>query len=619
MEHNALTRQLVAFLSKYEPFHSISEQDLFEAASRLTIRYFNANEFIFKQDQDTLDQFFIIFKGEVEIFDHNSLIDKVEVGDIFGVRPLLTNGQYLASAWTKTDGILYGIPIDWGLSMMRKHSDFSTYFISNLAAGQAFHRKERKLLGLESLPSAINDIFVLPKGNAVYSILPEKPIQEAVQRLIEKNIGSLLIGTSDNYIGLITRIEILRAVAQNQLHSPVSLWMRTPLPSCNNGLSFQEYGILMAEMNTRHLIVTEDGTPQSEIVGVLSEHDLMRFSGGSFRSTLKSLNTSNSITELVLNHSIAMDHFKAYVLKDPSQNLLRNWSRALMDTLLKRAFFLCNEQRIDLSRFCWLALGSWGREEQWLMTDQDHFIICEDETIKDDLKRIAEKVVDVLEMCGYEKDNYGLLPSHDEYICDLTTWRKRFEYWLSVPDPENILKASIFLDFRPILGNEQLSRHLSNCILSESSRSALFMRQLALNSSTLAPPLTFFGNFVVERSGEHKSEFDLKKRALLALIDMARILSLRAGLSGINYTPDRFDELALIYPTHNSLFLDASKAMKWVLTLRAIQGWRLNSDGRYIPIDEISKLDRQMLRNVFQVIHDLQKHIIHEFDLEASI
>lgn len=134
-----------------------------------------------------------------------------------------------------------------------------------------------------------------------------------------------------------------------------------------------------------------------------------------------------------------------------------------------------------------------------------------------------------------------------------------------------------------------------------------FLSFMAKDALSNPPPLSFFRNFVVEKSGSHKDEFDLKLRAMLPLVDAARVLALQHALVGINNTPERFRSVAQKESSSAEIMHEAAMAFEILQGFRARFAIADGSSGRYIQPEKLNKIHRQTLRNVFSIISEIQQ------------
>ncbi|MBL4745931.1 MAG: hypothetical protein JKY08_06160 [Flavobacteriaceae bacterium] len=143
----------------------------------------------------------------------------------------------------------------------------------------------------------------------------------------------------------------------------------------------------------------------------------------------------------------------------------------------------------------------------------------------------------------------------------------------------------------------------------------IFLHFLAQNALRNPPPLSFFRQFLVEQNGEHKDQFDLKSRALMPLIDAARLLCLSYQIQDSINTLHRFEQIALVAPENESLFKACGTAFKILLRFRTVQGLKHENSGRYILLSELSKNDKLQLKNSFKSIQEIQAFIHTRFQL----
>ena len=297
------------------------------------------------------------------------------------------------------------------------------------------------------------------------------------------------------------------------------------------------------------------------------------------------------------------------------------------DALIKKAISLAlssAEGQVENPhlKFCWLSLGSEGREEQLLRTDVDNALLYEDppedkqEMAKSYFLYIGKYVNDVLMRCGFQKCAADIMASNPDYCLPLGEWKEKFRSWIMVPHPEALMNSAIFFDFRAVYGDKKLEQSLQNYLVETIEEGGAFINHLAKNALLNPPPLTFFKNFMVEKGGEHKDEFDIKKRAMMPLADAARVLILSHRRPEVHHTAERFKKLTALEPEKEELFAEAGMAYEWLMGLRTRFGLMNNDSGRFLPIASLSKTEKQMLRNAFVPIKELQQMMEVRFRLD---
>jgi CBS domain-containing protein len=274
--------------------------------------------------------------------------------------------------------------------------------------------------------------------------------------------------------------------------------------------------------------------------------------------------------------------------------------------------------------FCWMMLGSEGRKEQTFKTDQDNALIyqtpAEDweeiKTAKLYFRRFGNRAIQHLEACGYPLCKGEMMASNPRWRKPYVVWQNYFERWISAPEPEEVLNATIFFDFRPGYGQVALADRLRDYLAAQAPTKNIFLMHLAKDSLHSRPPLTFFRNFVVEKDGKYKNRLDLKTRGLVPFVDFARLLALKHGVKETN-TLDRLRALADREAIPRELYTETVEAYEFQMQLRLVHQLRMMELGQlphnYVDPGELSDLEKQTLKESFAVIGRIQTYVKDEF------
>jgi CBS domain-containing protein len=168
------------------------------------------------------------------------------------------------------------------------------------------------------------------------------------------------------------------------------------------------------------------------------------------------------------------------------------------------------------------------------------------------------------------------------------------------------MHTNIFFDFRPVYGENALAAELKGHIFERIKVDRSFLSFFALNATRNPPPLSFFRNMIVERSGEHRDAFDIKARAMMPLADAARVLVYDLGIDIYGSTAERWQRIGETHEHLARLAGEAGMAYEILMRIRALEGLSRGTSGRYVHIKELNKLERQTLRNTFSVVKDVQ-------------
>ena len=302
--------------------------------------------------------------------------------------------------------------------------------------------------------------------------------------------------------------------------------------------------------------------------------------------------------------------------------LITTFSDAILEKIIE---FALNEQGPPPVSFAFITLGSEGRQEQTLKTDQDNAIIFEDINPGSGLKEeaaqhyfleLGEKICLWLDQAGYDLCPGEIMAKNPKWCQPLSTWKRYFTKWIRTADPENLLHTTIFFDFRHAHGNKHLTEELRLHLVHSLEKRSGFLRFLTQNSLGFRPPIGFRGNFLVESKGAHKKSLDIKT-CMAPMVDFARIYSLENGIIQTN-TQSRLHQLYIKGVFDRDDYNEIEQAYSFLLQLRfmrqinGIIGENIKPDN-YINPKKLSKIEQTMLKEVLKKIKLLQMRLTKEF------
>jgi CBS domain-containing protein len=304
----------------------------------------------------------------------------------------------------------------------------------------------------------------------------------------------------------------------------------------------------------------------------------------------------------------------------PAEPLTRLIS-TVNDRLTRRVIELtCAGTRVESVRWCWIALGSEGRQEQTLSSDQDNGIIFADsgpdDALREMLLPLAWRINEALASCGFPLCAGQIMASNPQWCLSLHEWRNRFANWIIEGEPQALLNATIFFDLRPLYGARDLAQALADWLAENASDNPRFLFQMTENALRRAVPLCVLRGFTVEKSGEFAGTIDLKLNAATLFVDAARIYGLSCGSRASN-TADRLrlaGEAQRLVP---------SDVEQWIRAFHFIQMLRLKNQHRcyargapmhnHINPNQLDAAERRMLLHALHQARTLQNLIRNRF------
>jgi CBS domain-containing protein len=253
--------------------------------------------------------------------------------------------------------------------------------------------------------------------------------------------------------------------------------------------------------------------------------------------------------------------------------------------------------------FVFMALGSEGRMEQTLATDQDNAIVfMPSETVSENqcldyFMKLGEKTCTALAIAGYPLCKGGVMAMNAEWCMSFDNWTKHIGNWINIPNPQEILNISIFFDFRPIYGDFSIANALQDYCLKSLKNKNIFYFNLARSIINLKP---------AGIEGNAQEPYDIKLPAL-AITSIARLWALKFGISERN-TLARFLALESAGVITTALREDFDQAYRYLMSLRIKSQLRQIESGNDLGNDilpkHLSEFDRIMFKKIIAVISD---------------
>lgn len=631
---NTISHRVADFLKSFPPFSFLKTKDLELLSEQISIIYKEKDSVIFAENEETHSHFYVVHKGAVALRrgEKKETIDLCDEGDIFGLRPLIANENYKMEARAYEECILYTIPITIFRPYALENESVGNFLIQSFASNtqNPYSKDHRdKLYGeqegdLMDTDSKLFDFQSVKYSKKIVTCSPNSTAQEIAQKMARKNVGAILVVENELPIGIITNKDLRNKIVTGEypITTEATSIMTCPVITYPKKMTITQAQMAMIKSEISHLCLTKDGTANSKAVGILSKHDLMVSLGNNPSVLIKAIKRAKKTKEIKQIRSSIMQLLQGYL----DQNIPITLTSKII-TGLNNA---CIQQVISISlkkmqspppvKFAWLTMGSQGRSEQLLQTDQDNALLYEDvpEELQEKTKayfvELASFVNKGLHDIGYAYCPAEMMASNPKWCLSLEQWKKLVHHWITNTGKNEVLLSFIFFDYSLTYGDSEITNQLSDFILEDIKANPVFYLHLVSGALQSPSPTGFFRNFLLEQDGANKDSFDIKNRALMPLSDAARLLILSHSVKSISNTPERFDKLAELEPHNRELYLACAYSYKTLLKFRTKQGLLHNDSGQYIALDELSKQEKIKLKSTFKTIKEIQEIISIRFN-----
>jgi CBS domain-containing protein len=608
-------------LLRHPPFDQMAPAAIDHFLAHAPQRYYAPGEILLEPAAGEVSEVFFLRQGAVTgvrgLAELSGGAFQYEPGDLFPVSAAMAGRAVTSTYRAVADTFVLALPVAAMHELARVSPPFGDFLQGRILRFLELSRQALQVayasqaLAEQSLETPLGQLV----SRAPVTCGPEAPVRHALLEMQGRRIGSIVvIDPAGLPLGILTRFDVLGrvALAQTPLDTPIGRVMVHPVHTLDVGQTAQDAALLMSRHGIRHVPVTRGGV----VAGLVSERDLFALQ----RLSLKHVSTAiRSAVDVATLRLVAQD-IRRFARTLLSQGVQARQLTALVshlnDVLTERLIgLLAIEHGIELDRLCWLALGSEGRSEQTVATDQDNAIILSDAMPaagRAAVLAFADAVNQALDACGYPLCRGGIMAGRPACCLTLRQWRERFSHWIDHGAPQDLLDASIFFDLRPLAGDMALAGQLRSEVLESARRTPRFLKQLALNALSRAAPLNWLGGIDADEQGS----IDLKLQGTALFVEAARVYALAHGVEATS-TRERLESAGA------RMGLSSVEYEAWVGAFEFLQTLRLRiqleaeaplAHPNRQSLAALNDIDRRILKEAFRVARDLQQRLHLDYE-----
>ena len=603
-------------LAEHVPFAQMAHADLYFFLSNASQHYYAPEDVLIEPASGVVKQLFYIRRGAVTgtrgLAGPMADVFEYEAGDLLPLSAALAGRAVKAVYRATADTFVLTLPVLAMQTLAQQSPVFADFL--NQHTQQLLTLSRQALLTSYATQALTEQQLEKPLEawlqRSPVSCTPGTPLREALQAMHQARIGAMLVtDPMGQALGILTRFDILGRItlAQVSLDTPIAQVMTQPVLTLTTDHTAEDAALLMSRHGMRHVPITRHGAA----VGMVSERDLFAMQKQSLKSVSSSLRGATDSASLIQ----AAEGIRRLAYSLLGQGIQARQLTAMIshlnDVLTEKLLALkAEEHGIDMRRLCWLALGSEGRDEQTIATDQDNALILSNDTTEAQRSKtlaFARDVNLVLDACGYPLCRGGVMAGEPACCLTWNEWRARFEQWVRQGSPEDLLNASIYFDFRHLSGDATLAQSLRQEVVQAAQQTPRFLKQMALNALTRGVALNWRGAIDTDTNGT----IDLKLQGAAIFVDVARIYSLAQGLAQTN-TRQRLEA------SGQHMALAENEYGAWVSAFEFLQMLRLRiqlkggpalAQPNRLEVAQLNDIDRRILRETLRVARQLQQRL----------
>ncbi len=452
----------------------------------------------------------------------------------------------------------------------------------------------------------------------------DQPISRAASLMSKNRAGAVFVtgpGDSEEVIGIVTDHDFRERVVAHGVspHASVRSIMTAPVASISAQAPIYEALLLMQERSVDYLAVLND---EDRLSGMIHLRDLVHYQRSSSVIITDSVKRAHSVEEISEAHDRLPALVQAVVQSGADTRYLNHIISGVSDVIVQRLIAMATEKLGPApARFAFLALGSEGREEQTLLTDQDNALLYEDpaeEKVEETARYFLDLgtlVSDWLAQAGYAYCEGGVMAKNPRWNLSQTQWREQFVHWIHNANPQELLELNMLFDFRCVSGEKQFARDLRTWVFDQMEAYPLFYAHFAQNALLYKPPVNVLGTIQGTSSVDGRKAVSLKE-SLMPIVNFARLYALKYRIDSTN-TLDRLAELrdhgVLKRESYEQMVPDYGTLMRIRLQRQAEAIEENRKPSNLILPQELTSAEEARLKRLFAVTEELRRKISYDF------
>ncbi|PKN05363.1 MAG: hypothetical protein CVU74_02160 [Deltaproteobacteria bacterium HGW-Deltaproteobacteria-9] len=511
------------------PFNILDDRALLELSKTLEMKTYPKGSYVLRQGTLGQHVLYIIVQGMAEVIlldDRNqeTIIGIRHPHDFFGITSVLTHKPYVTSVRAMEDLTCVLLPGKTLESLMVAHPLFSGQFMGILS--ERVHLLYKEVITQKSyeantatesplLRKRVSEIMTRSPVTCHYST----PVTELARIMRDRRVSSVVVVDDKGYpIGLVGEKDLVHKVLTRPFAQAENLVagfiMEEKVIKLRMEAFYNQALLAVIKHQVKHMVIMDD----DRLVGILSLRDLLNTrSTGSLWVTDK-IKTADHLDDVVRIGQEVDDLLNVLVAERASVPELFEIITEMHDRLTCRVIELCELEMSEKGYgpppvdYCWINMGSAGRKEQTLRTDQDNAMIYADDNLdhEDYFRVLASRIVEELIRAGFAPCNGDVMASNTKWRHSLSEWKQTISRWMNREDEDSVRMLTILLDFRPLYGSRYLSQALWNHAFDTFQSSSGLAHYMTEDELLRPVPLTMMGGFVTEKKGIHKNEINLK-------------------------------------------------------------------------------------------------------------
>ena len=602
------------FISNIHPFNNLNTFELDDLVEDLDIVYFKANSIVQAQDSNPEFLYFVL-KGLIQEINDDEVLSVYSKGEIFDSVSLIKNHSKNSFVAIE-ESICYALKKERFMQILSSNQQLENYFfqsISDKLNNNILNEKNKDMANI--MIAKVKDA----KVHKAVIVDTNKTIFEAAKIIKQEKIPTLLLKDEDGEMYIVTDSDFRQKVILNRMDYDdlvVKIASKGLIYINEDDFLFNAQ-LQMAKHGLKRVVVKND---YDEIVGILDQISLSSFFATNTFAVSNQIINAETLDELKeASHSfikiIKSLNAKGVKIEFISK-LINQLNKKLLDKLYK---ILAPKELIGKS--CLVVMGSEGRAEQILRTDQDNALIISDDCSisEEKLREFTHLFTETLVDFGFPRCEGNIMVSNPYWCRKQSDFKELIYEWVNSPSGDNFMNIAIFYDALCVSGDIEIIKELKNYLFKISSNSQSFYTNFARVINSFDVPLGFFDGFVFNSKDEkHKDEIDIKRGGIFIIVQGIRSLSIQNRVLNTN-TIKRINSLKELK------VLDDESAKELIMAFNILNSLKLKASlekldkkekiDNFVNPNRLTIMEKDLLKESFKIVNKLKKRLENHFKL----
>lgn len=593
-----------AFLKSIHPFELLTQRELTKAVNSMDIAYYTKDTTLISPT-NTAEFLYLIVKGEVGEYHNDELVKVYNHSNTFDADSLIYN-KTEDTFIVLEELICFEMKKEDFKKLLESNNDFKEYYLNDLATKiQSAKQKEYATQMSGFMIARVYDSYL----HEACIVKANEPIMSALEKM-EKIKTNCILVNDDDKLGIVTDSILRKHILYENYDkfAPIGPIALSPIITIDHD-DFLFNALLSFTKNSIKRIVVKK---KDKIVGVLEQLDLLSYFANHSYLVAVQIKKASSIEELKLASLDFINIIKKLHVKGTKVEYIAKLISELNEKVYEKLYEMIVPKELR-KKACLIVMGSEGRKEQMLKTDQDNALIIQNNVNIEDYKVYMEKFTATLIDFGFPRCEGNIMVSNEYWRKNLDSYKKEIDRWLEAPSGDDYMHLAIFFDAIAVAGDFELLKELKEMVYERIRDRSVFMANFAKAALLFETPIGMFTNLISK-----DNKIDMKKGGIFPIVQGIRSLSLENGVYETN-TNTRIRELSKLKVLDKSFAGALEEAFDTLLNLRLHDRLRYLGSQQdlhnKIDIKNLNQLEAELLKDSFKIVNKFKDFLSHHFKL----